>query len=671
MNKKELLPIAIASLIALVITAIVRIIIPRRGHRRNPSITERSISMPEIPLAAIKPDKKDEITEHYVLVSSRPIQKGDKITTGCVTWKKWPISAVQPHFIAKDKDKTPLNNVGDYEKAFGMWALSIIPTGVPITMDMLVEKDLEILAAKEKLQQKKEAIKREEEKRENAFIRKGMRAITFAVNQKSASSTSLLRPGDLVDILIMEQRGGQWHTYKYKALKILAIDGVTALETRSRCLNNSDNAAAAEQINSKFAENRSPPRNITLEIEKELVETMLRQAASTGVILSIRSQAEEGEADNLAILRREKEEKQLEIEQRQKEVEEQRQESERKRQEEEQRRKDEEQQRKDEEQRRKDEEQRRKDENSKREEQENRKREEENARKKQEEEMCKREEEERARIEEEMANSFIQAGMRAITFPVNQKSASTSNMLRPGNLVDILIIEAFPEKLRTHKYRAMKILAIDGVTKFEEKLRQMKARQHNHQRPPITFMAPQNITLEVKSELVGQMLQQSGNNGVILSLRSQSEKIDPNEEIYSYTDSLIVNAEEEVEKVEGGDKSNNRTVPESNLILNKILSTNRIELATAKAIAAQENQHISRLVRNFSMSNGLEDSIAAKAIQAARNAGRNNLLEEPQEDAPPKKQSVTIYRKLTPDTVQIAKNGRAVANDSDVAVGAT
>lgn len=284
-NKKDILPMVIAAMVALVVTGLVRWFMP--GSSQSATRDHKNeISMPAIPLMA-KVEKK-KIIEKQVLVTSRSIKKDEKITAGHFTWKKWPEDALQPYFIAKSSDGTPLNNGADYNNALKMWAKTDIPNGIPLVMSMLNPEDPHKKAEEAKKKKEEEAKKKEEKEKAEAFIKKGMRAVTFSIDQKSASASSMLAPGDLVDVLIMEQRADRSRTYKYKAVKILAIDGVTKFEIKKRKTENNNLFNSVTSISNFLA----PPRNVTLEIKEELVETMLKQSSATGIVLSIRSQSE-------------------------------------------------------------------------------------------------------------------------------------------------------------------------------------------------------------------------------------------------------------------------------------------------------------------------------------------------------------------------------------------
>ena len=137
-SKKDILPIVIASVIALVVTGIVRWLIPG-GTVIKQQPLKKELSLPDIPLM-IKTEQK-KVLEVQVLVTNADIKKDERISLAKLTWKNWPANALQPHFIAKDNKETPLNNRADYNNALNMWARNEIPSGMPLTISMLTSND--------------------------------------------------------------------------------------------------------------------------------------------------------------------------------------------------------------------------------------------------------------------------------------------------------------------------------------------------------------------------------------------------------------------------------------------------------------------------------------------------------------------------------------------------
>ncbi|MDR2766556.1 MAG: SAF domain-containing protein [Holosporaceae bacterium] len=275
--------VMIAFAVALVVTFGVRLLLISSTSNFNLLTPKRELSMGDIPLIIEEAKKQTE-----VLIVSKDIKKDSKITLKMLSWRKWPLSAIQSKFIARDIRGTPMNSKGDYGKALEMWAASDIPAGVPLTIKMLTAED-----PQKKLEKDEKARKLLENQKASAeFIRNGMRAVTFPIDQRSASSLNVLCYNDLVDALIMERRGDKIKTHKYKALKILAIDGAT------KFIKNIEDKDKGK-IEGKPG-TTAVPKNITLEVKEELVDTMLRQLGNGGVVLSIRSSTEapKSEEDN-------------------------------------------------------------------------------------------------------------------------------------------------------------------------------------------------------------------------------------------------------------------------------------------------------------------------------------------------------------------------------------
>ncbi len=299
MNKKDALPIIIASIIALVITILVKWLLPSSVAPVQQQ-AQKEISMPEIPLMVNKEEKKKKKKKEddLVLFVSRSFKKDEKIILDKLKWEKWPTEAMQPYFIAKDHAGTPLNNGADYSNALKMWANTDIPNGVPLTMSMLTNEDPQKKKENDRKKKEEEEKKKLEKEKNEEFIKKDMRAVTFPVDQRSATSTNMMKAGDLVDVLIMEQKGEKTITHKYRALKILAIDGATKFDNdKNKSEGNNGDGGFLSNVGG-IVSSLSTPRNVTLEVREDMVEIMLKQSSTNGLILSIRSQTEkENEKD--------------------------------------------------------------------------------------------------------------------------------------------------------------------------------------------------------------------------------------------------------------------------------------------------------------------------------------------------------------------------------------
>lgn len=286
-NKRDIVPIVIASAVALVITGIIRWMIPTGSTIIKQQPIKKELSLPDIPLM-IKSEQK-KIKEIQVLVTNSEIKKDEKILQSKLNWKSWPSNAVQPYFIAQDSKGNPLNNKGDYVSALSMWAKSEIPAGIPLTLSMLTRDDpMEIARRKKEAEEAENARKAQLEKKkkeEEGAIKAGYRAVTFQIDQRTPISRSMIAQGDYVDVIINSLQGGAQKTYSYKALKILAIDGATKQPERE------DNRGVFG------LGGLSTPRNITLEIKEGLVNDMLKQAGNNGITVIIRGKNERIEED--------------------------------------------------------------------------------------------------------------------------------------------------------------------------------------------------------------------------------------------------------------------------------------------------------------------------------------------------------------------------------------
>lgn len=288
-EKKDLLPIGIATAIAIAVTVVVRLMFPYASGEDANNKGKKNLSVPEIPVVITK--KGQLAQESLVLVVSRPIKKNQKITLASLEWKRWPTSALQPNFIAKDSEGRILNNAADHTSYNGStWAKSDIQEGLPFLASMCSPEDPVKKAEEEKRKAEEKRRKNLEKEKAESFIKRGMRAVTFPIDQRLASSSNMFSPGELVDVLIINN-GIEAKTYKYKAVKILAIDGVTKFEG-ARTNGVRQPSGLLGTIQTSVVGSLPIPKNVTLEIREELVDTMLKQAGDRGVVLSLRNQKE-------------------------------------------------------------------------------------------------------------------------------------------------------------------------------------------------------------------------------------------------------------------------------------------------------------------------------------------------------------------------------------------
>ncbi|MBO4405241.1 MAG: hypothetical protein J5821_00750 [Alphaproteobacteria bacterium] len=291
-NKKDILPIVMASAVALVITGIVRWMIPG-GTVIKQQPLKKELSLPDIPLMIKSEQKKAK--EIQVLVTSTEIKKDERIVQAKLSWKTWPSNAVQPYFIAQDSKGIPLNNRTDYTNALNMWAKNEIPAGIPLTLSMLTSDDpVEIARKKKEAEEAEKAKKLQLEKKKKDtenLIKVGYRAVPFQVDQRTPISKSMISPGDYVDVIINSFEGNKQKTHVYKGLKIIAIDGVTTKQDNVQ-KDNEKGGLFGSGISFGGASNL---KNITLEVKESLVNVMLKQAGNSGITITLRSQREKVE----------------------------------------------------------------------------------------------------------------------------------------------------------------------------------------------------------------------------------------------------------------------------------------------------------------------------------------------------------------------------------------
>ncbi|MDR0556124.1 MAG: SAF domain-containing protein [Holosporaceae bacterium] len=296
-GRKDIFPMMIAAVVALAVTLGVRWLLPIAvrisSNDQSKVMQKKDIALPDIPLM-VKETLREKGGE--VLVVSNDVKKDAKISLANLAWKKWPQDAIQPHFIAKDEAGVALNNKADYNNALKMWAASNIPAGTPLSIRMLTKEDPEKKKKdmEEKRKKEEEQKKKEELEREKKLIRKGRRAVTFSVDSKSAHFVDSLAPGDLIDVIIMGHSGDRIRTYKYKALRVIAVSDNSALDKK-----NAKKKQKEEGLFSGLAKvggilNSS---SITLEVKEKRVEEMLRLVGDGGIILSLRN-PKDGEKDD-------------------------------------------------------------------------------------------------------------------------------------------------------------------------------------------------------------------------------------------------------------------------------------------------------------------------------------------------------------------------------------
>ncbi len=181
-----------------------------------------------------------------VLVLATPIElvPGTVIAVEKLIWKEWPIKALSPHYITKDK-------TSEIESLNGAIVRFTILANEPIKLPNLVRlKGKSILSA---------------------VISTGMRGVAVPYT-KIANAPSFLAPGDIVDVVIpkraKESGEGYYGQTIIKGVKILAVD---------RSLQNLEN------------KNPEQPKTMTLEVTAEQAEDLAASIRDGDIIISLRS----------------------------------------------------------------------------------------------------------------------------------------------------------------------------------------------------------------------------------------------------------------------------------------------------------------------------------------------------------------------------------------------
>lgn len=293
MNKfSKLIPISLACVVAFFITLGVRFIIPTSG---GGNVNEKNLPMPEIPFIDKRAKQEKDL---FILIALNDIKQHEKVLSRSVTWKKWPKEAISSSFIAKDSDGNMLNSSYSYSNVINLFAKYPIAKGTPITMEMLSRKKVDQDGAKrqlaaserairkqlekeltekftkefnEKLEVEKEVMKRKNIELSAEKVKSGMSVITVPIDQRSIASKDFLRIGDRIDLLY-PNRNNHGEFSRFINVKILEIDG-------------SNSESALNRIGNSI------PRNITVEIEKQHIENLIKHI-STGqlAVLLVKNQ---------------------------------------------------------------------------------------------------------------------------------------------------------------------------------------------------------------------------------------------------------------------------------------------------------------------------------------------------------------------------------------------
>ena len=144
----------------------------------------------QTPVQVVQPVKEETVR---VLIATRDIQRGEKLSVEDTSWLAWPKKGIQPTFVT---DATP-DARENLETAV---ARSLIVAGEPIVNAKVVRAGSSGLMA--------------------AILTPGMRAVTMRVSPETASGGFIL-PGDRVDLL--HTRSGSTQLV-FEDVRVLAVD---------------------------------------------------------------------------------------------------------------------------------------------------------------------------------------------------------------------------------------------------------------------------------------------------------------------------------------------------------------------------------------------------------------------------------------------------------------
>ncbi|WP_425410889.1 Flp pilus assembly protein CpaB [Hyphococcus sp.] len=163
---------------------------------------------PEIsPVQIVEPVREETVR---VLISTKDIQRGQRLTLEDTNWVAWPKKAVQPTFITDE-------NSGAREELESAVARSLIVTGEPIVNAKVVRAGSSGLMA--------------------AILAPGMRAVTLRVSPETSSGGFIL-PGDQVDILFAaggrgNRGGGNGARTIFENVRVLAVNTIYSENTET------------------------------------------------------------------------------------------------------------------------------------------------------------------------------------------------------------------------------------------------------------------------------------------------------------------------------------------------------------------------------------------------------------------------------------------------------
>ncbi len=172
-----------------------------------------------------------------VLISTRDIQRGERLSIEDTTWIAWPKKGIQPTFITDEMSDAR-------EKLQQAVARSLIVTGEPIVQAKIIHAGSSGLMA--------------------AMLSPGMRAVTLRISPETSSGGFIL-PGDEVDLMHTE---GSTTRLIFEKVRVLAINTIYSENTESPYIEGS---------------------NMTLELSPEDAEVFLTERSNGTFSVVLRS----------------------------------------------------------------------------------------------------------------------------------------------------------------------------------------------------------------------------------------------------------------------------------------------------------------------------------------------------------------------------------------------
>lgn len=213
------------------------------------------------PVQIVEPVREETVR---VLVATKEIQRGQRLTLEDTHWIAWPKKAVQPTFITDA-------NSSAREELESAVARSLIVTGEPIVNAKVVTAGSSGLMA--------------------AILAPGMRAVTMRVSPETSSGGFIL-PGDRVDIMLSSGRGNREEGARtiFEDVRVLAVNTVYSENTETAHIDGA---------------------NVTLEFSPSDAEAFISARGAGNLSLVLRSifqpegelQASERRSSNVSVIR--------------------------------------------------------------------------------------------------------------------------------------------------------------------------------------------------------------------------------------------------------------------------------------------------------------------------------------------------------------------------------